>query len=143
MQLEPGLHRARRLPPAGRAAAALLALVALLSWNAAPGAASGPASPAAQVRDGDVALMIVEQVRAEAAHRAGVALTETHILRVEAREWSDASLGCPQPGRQYAQVVTPGYLVVAWAANHELEYHTDTGHTIVLCEPSVDERGAR
>ena len=143
MQLEPGLHRARRMTPASRAAAALLALVALLSWNAAPGAASGLASPAAQVRDGDVARAIVEQVRADAAHRAGVALTETHILRVEARDWSDASLGCPQPGRQYAQVVTPGYLVVAWAANRELEYHTDTGHMIVLCEPSADERGAR
>ena len=125
------------------AAAVLLALVALLSWNAAPGAASGLASPAAQVRDGDVARAIIEQVRADAAHRAGVSLTETHILRVEARDWSDASLGCPQPGRQYAQVVTPGYLVVAWAANRELEYHTDTGHMIVLCERSADERGAR
>ena len=129
--------------PASPAAAVLLALVALLSWNAAPGAASGLASPDAQVRDGDVARAIVEQVRADAAHRAGVAPAETHILRVEARDWSDASLGCPQPGRQYAQVVTPGYLVVAWAANRELEYHTDTGHMIVLCEPSADERGAR
>ncbi len=143
MQLERGLHRARRMTPASRAAAALLTLVALLIWNAAPGAASGPASPAAQVRDGDVALTIIEQVRAAAAHRAGVALAETHILRVEARDWSDASLGCPRPGRQYAQVVTPGYLVVAWAANRELEYHTDTGHTIVLCEPSPGQHGTR
>ena len=143
MQLEPGLHRARGMTPASRAAAALLALVALLVWNAAPGAASGSVSSAAPVRDADVARAIVEQVRADAAHRAGVALAETHILRVEARDWSDASLGCPQPGRQYAQVVTPGYLVVAWAANRELAYHTDTRHTIVLCEPSADEHGAR
>ena len=26
--------------------------------------------------------------------------------------WSDASLGCPQPDMGYAQVVTPGYLVL-------------------------------
>jgi hypothetical protein len=142
MQLESGLHRARRMTPASRAAA-LLAFVALLSWNVAPGAASGPASPAAQVRDGDVARAIVEQVRADAAHRAGVALTETHILRVEARDWSDTSLGCPLPGRQYAQVVTPGYLVVAWAAGRELAYHTDTRHMIVLCERSANQHGAR
>ncbi len=143
MQLERGLNRVRTMTPASCAAAVLLALVALLIWNAAPGAASGPVSSAAQVWDADVARAIVEQVRADAAHRAGVALAETHILRVEARDWSDASLGCPQPGRQYAQVVTPGYLVVAWAANRELEYHTDTGHMIVLCQRSADKHRAR
>ena len=142
MQLQRGHHRARRMPPA-HLAAALLAFGALLSWHAVAGAAPGHASPATPVRDGDVARAIVEQVRADAAHRAGVATTETHILRVEAREWSDASLGCPQPGRQYAQVVTPGYLVIAGAAGREFEYHTDTRHMIVLCQPSADEHGAR
>jgi hypothetical protein len=131
------------MPPAGRAAAALLALVALLVWNPVAGAASGHASPDARVRDGDAALVVAEQVRADAAHRAGVAITEVHILRIEARDWSDASLGCPQPGRQYAQVVTPGYLVIAGAAGRELEYHTDTRHTIVLCQPAAGGHGAR
>ena len=142
MRMEPGLHRAWMTTSASRGAA-LLAVVALLSWNAAASAASGPASAAAEPRDGEVALAIAEQVRADAAHRAGVTGAEVHILRLEAREWSDASLGCPQPGREYAQVVTPGYLIIAAPAGRDFEYHTDTRHTIVLCQPSAGDHAAR
>ena len=30
----------------------------------------------------------------------------------ESVQWSDASLGCPQEGMMYAQVITPGYKLV-------------------------------
>jgi hypothetical protein len=55
------------------------------------------------------------------------------LIRVEAREWSDASLGCPKPGQMYAQVITPGYLVVLEAGGQRLEYHTDAGRRVELC----------
>ena len=88
----------------------------------------------AQVEHAEVARALAESVRADAARRIGVAVTEVHILRVERHNWSDASLDCPEPERQYAQVVTPGYLILALAAGHTLEYHTDTAHAIVLCQ---------
>ena len=49
-------------------------------------------------------------------------------------EWSDASLGRPQPGMMYAQVITPGYLVVLEADGQQYTYHTDTARFAVLRE---------
>ena len=57
-------------------------------------------------------------------------------MSVEARDWSDASLGCPRQGVLYAQVITPGYLVVISGAGKTLEYHTDANGRVVLCQES-------
>ena len=45
------------------------------------------------------------------------------------------SLGCPQPERAYAQVVTPGYLVVVTPDDGatEIQIHTDRGQNAVIC----------
>jgi len=48
---------------------------------------------------------------------------------------SDASLGCPKPDMVYAQVITPGFLVVLEAMGDEYEYHTDVGRFVVPCQP--------
>jgi hypothetical protein len=73
-------------------------------------------------------------VNAAALH-AGVPAGQLGIERIEAREWSDSSLGCPQPGFFYAQVITPGYLVLiaVTGSTRRLEYHTDTRGRAVLC----------
>lgn len=76
---------------------------------------------------------IVEQIRADAAQRAGVPASQVSVQRVEERAWSDTSLGCPRPGELYAQVITPGYLVVVQAGGRRYEYHTDAGRRFVLC----------
>lgn len=57
------------------------------------------------------------------------------VTSIEAREWSDASLGCPQEGFMYAQVITPGYLIILEAQGQTYEYHTDEeGRSVILCE---------
>ena len=48
-------------------------------------------------------------------------------------EWSDASLGCPQPGMAYAQVITPGFRIALEAQGQLYQYHTDTKGQILLC----------
>ena len=53
---------------------------------------------------------------------------------MEAVEWSDASLGCPQEGFMYAQVITPGYLIILEAQGEQYEYHTDQTTNVVLCQ---------
>ena len=67
--------------------------------------------------------------------KTGVALKAVRLVSVEAVQWSDASLGCPKPGMVYAQVITPGFLVVLEAMGDEYEYHTDEGRFVVLCQP--------
>jgi hypothetical protein len=43
------------------------------------------------------------------AEDVGVAPTALKLVEAEAVEWADASLGCPQPGMYYAQMITPGW----------------------------------
>lgn len=55
------------------------------------------------------------------------------LVSIEAQEWSDASLGCPQEGFMYAQVITPGYLIVLETGGVEYEYHTNQSDLAILC----------
>src|SRR5437879_7524869 len=52
----------------------------------------------------------VEAALSDAAAHLGVSRVDLQVQQVEAREWSDSSLGCPRPGLMYSQIVTPGYL---------------------------------
>jgi hypothetical protein len=75
----------------------------------------------------------VEAVLNAASTRLTVPAAQLRVEQVEQREWRDASLGCPQPGMMYAQVITPGYLVIVAGAGRRLEYHTNTRGQAVLC----------
>ncbi len=69
------------------------------------------------------------------AGRLSIEVDQVGLVEVKAIEWSDASLGCPQPGMMYAQVITPGYRIVLTAMGKSYEYHTDTRQKVVYCEP--------
>ncbi len=88
-----------------------------------PPAATPTAEPAA-----------VEAVRRELADRLGVAASRLKAVSVEPVAWPDASLGCPQEGYAYAQVVTPGYRVVMEHDGQRYTYHTNaTASLVVTC----------
>ena len=44
--------------------------------------------------------------------QSGLTPDQLTVISSEAVNFSDASLGCPQPGMAYAQVITPGYRVL-------------------------------
>jgi hypothetical protein len=75
----------------------------------------------------------VSTAKADLVKRLGVTEEEIVVRSVEAVEWPDASLGCPQPGIIYAQVVTPGFRVILEANGQTYDYHTDTGRLVILC----------
>lgn len=75
----------------------------------------------------------VMAAKRDLASRAGVRAERVEVADFEAVKWSDASLGCPEPGKMYAQVITPGYRVVLKAAGQTYEYHTNRGKRAVLC----------
>lgn len=77
---------------------------------------------------------MVRLAREELARRLSVAPERIDVLETEPVEWSDASLGCPEPGQMYAQVVTPGFRVVLEARGERYGYHTDREQTVVLCK---------
>ena len=71
------------------------------------------------------------------ADELGIPAEDIDVMSVTAYEWPDASLGCPEPGKSYAQVVTPGYRVILEADGERYEVHTDErGPTVVICEPN-------
>ncbi|NLE76840.1 MAG: hypothetical protein GX605_08825 [Chloroflexi bacterium] len=108
------------------------------------GCASGPTPTAAAVpKEGAVgggggAALGAEERQAAAvcvaalAERLGLAEAQIEVAALEATNWADTSLGCPEPGTMYAQVITPGYRVVLRAGGESYEYHTD-GERAVTC----------
>ena len=89
--------------------------------TAVPGATPAPQSS-------DLAL-------ANLAATLGIAPTAITVKVVEPVDWPDASLGCPQPGMMYAQVITPGYRIVLEVDGQSYEYHAGRSSTIVRCKP--------
>jgi hypothetical protein len=115
-----------------RAAAAMLLFVAC-STNTSP--ASSVASPSS-VTIPPEASSAIDAALSDAASHLGVSRAQLAVVQVQAQQWPDASLGCPQPGQLYSQVVTPGYLVVISTAGKQLEYHTNDGARVTLCRES-------
>lgn len=65
--------------------------------------------------------------------RLDVPMRKITVLRVEAVEWPDTTLGCPQPGQMYAQLITPGYRIILKVGGEQYEYHSDRGKPVVVC----------
>lgn len=60
---------------------------------------------------------------------------EIKIVSAEPVTWPDTSLGCPEPGKFYAQVLVPGYRVVVEARGQRFEVHTDLKGRVIICNP--------
>ena len=89
-------------------------------------------SPSAGVRVPTEAAQAVAQAQADASARTGVAATAWVVIEVTQVDWPDSSLGCPQPGMMYTQVVTPGYLIKLRSGSRTLEYHSGP-REVVFC----------
>lgn len=73
---------------------------------------------------------LVNDAKTDLTTRANVPLTAITVKSAEAVEWRDSSLGCPIEGQMYAQVITPGYLIVLEAAGKEWNYHASANHVM-------------
>jgi hypothetical protein len=69
------------------------------------------------------------------ARELGVATGAFVVQKVEAVEWRDTSLGCPQKGMRYAPVIVPGYRVVLEHKGRAHHFHIGGGRA-VRCKPS-------
>ncbi|MGQ9516972.1 MAG: hypothetical protein ACUVT1_06880 [Anaerolineae bacterium] len=76
---------------------------------------------------------MLEQARQELAGKLGVSPARIQVVKAEPILWPDTSLGCPQPGMMYAQVITPGYQFILEYEGKQYDYHAGRGH-LILCE---------
>lgn len=79
------------------------------------------------------AAQMVDQAREHMAKKFAIAVDQITVFSVQATIWPDAGLGCPQQGISYAQVETPGYLILLEAGGQTYNYHTDTTESVTLC----------
>jgi hypothetical protein len=75
---------------------------------------------------------LVTDAVADLAGRLGIGSDEVTVVDALALTWPDSSLGCPQPGMMYSQVLTKGTFVVLEAGGQRYEYHG--GKPLFLCE---------
>jgi hypothetical protein len=77
---------------------------------------------------------MVEQAKADLAQRLGITLDEIEVQSVESTEFPDASLGVPEEGQTYAQVITPGYIMTLLAEGETYRYHGAEGRVVFVPE---------
>jgi hypothetical protein len=76
---------------------------------------------------------LAEKAKEDLANYLHIDVSQIRVVESRSVDWPDASLGCPQPGMTYAQVITPGYWIVLEASGKQYPYHTDMGGQVILC----------
>lgn len=80
---------------------------------------------------------LIDKAKEHLANRLSVPIDLVNFNKVFDVTWPDSSLGCPQDGMMYAQVLTPGYLIQLEHGNIQYEYHSNKGTSLVSCENPV------
>ena len=75
----------------------------------------------------------VQAARTDAAKHTGLAAEALVLISAERVNWSDGSIGCPEPGKSYMQVLVPGYRVRLRGPAGEFNYHATTRGPGALC----------
>ena len=80
-------------------------------------------------------VMAADAARALLSSELGIDPMDSSVVTLEFMNWPDASLGCPEAGVGYAQVVVPGYKLLLEHNGSRFELHTNAdGTRAVLCE---------
>lgn len=78
---------------------------------------------------------VLADILEDASDRSGVPAAEIEVVSIEPMTFNDASLGCPEPGKMYAQVITPGFVVLLQTGEAQLDYRVaEGGEAFTLCE---------
>ena len=78
--------------------------------------------------------VFVETAVSDLAQRLNVEESEIETISFNAVVWPDGSLGCPQPGMMYTQVLKEGYKIVLEHDGKMFNYHGGEGRDPFLCE---------
>ena len=82
---------------------------------------------------GEVPLDLLDAIIADLAESLDISDEEITVVQARDIVWNDGSLGCPQPGMMYIQVLTPGFQVVLHTDGQFYDYHTDQEKRFILC----------
>ena len=81
---------------------------------------------------------VVELAMLDLQHRLGLEdISSIELVQIVKMEWADTSLGNPQPGVLYGQVIVPGFKMVLEAGGAFYRYHTSLNEAVALIAPDV------
>lgn len=76
---------------------------------------------------------LVTLAKEDLARRTRVSVTQITVKEIEEVTWPDSSLGCPERGKTYAQVLVPGYRLTLCAGGQDFQYNTDAYKRVIYC----------
>jgi hypothetical protein len=68
---------------------------------------------------------VVDLAKKNLSERLNITIGDISLVKEEAVDWPDASLGYPEKGMMYAQVITPGFRIILKAHDKLYEFHSD------------------
>jgi hypothetical protein len=77
---------------------------------------------------------LIAAATADLMKRLSVTRDAIEVVSAKSVVWPDRSLGCPQPGMMYPQVLAEGYRIELRAKNQIYVYHGGEGRGPFLCE---------
>ena len=77
---------------------------------------------------------VLDPILADAASRSGVAVDKLVVVTALSITWSDGSMGCPEPGQVYTQVILEGYRVSIRADTTTYDYRGAGMNGFKLCK---------
>jgi len=95
--------------------------------NTAKPIVTGDSEPSIYIPD--ESQLAVDWAIADLAEQLGIAHEQIKVSKISRVEWSNSSLGCPSAGQMYAQVITPGFVILLESGDHTWEYHSASGAT--------------
>jgi len=76
--------------------------------------------------------------RKDLAHKLGVDESQIMIAAARGTTWTDASLGCPEPGVEYPETRSEGFVLTLRHGGRNFTYHTDLDRVIACPEIAED-----
>ena len=95
-----------------------------------------------QPSDKEQRRLLMAKATADLAQHLDVVPDEVAVVSVEPFEFPDVSLGVPEPGRSYAEVVVPGFIIRLAAGGEISEYHGGTNRAVRVPEGPQPEPSA-
>jgi hypothetical protein len=92
-----------------------------------------PMSPTLEIPVDASIQRLIDLAMADLAARLSIPTPEITLVDATPMVWSDASMGCPQPGMAYAQVPQDGLLIRLQANGQIYNYHSGGDREPFLC----------
>lgn len=80
-------------------------------------------------------------VKNDLAQSLGISTEQIEVIATQTITWPNSALGCPAPGKVYAQGNVPGYRITIATNGQQYTYHTDLNGRFILCPSNDPDEG--